>query len=410
MPRLPISDGKARWARPLLLVFALLLAWSSITQAGSMVFHVRNPSLALWFDADDPVALVRAAEARLAVRSNEDNAGARAVGAARRSIAQNPLNADAFGLYGLVRLANSDLSVIGRQMAMADRLSRRDLGTQLFLIEDSVRRNDVAEALEHYDTAMRVSDSIRPTLYPILTEAMREPAIRKRFLPYMDASTPWLEPFLRYAISNSSEPASIVALAVEAGGFPEGPQFATRVPELLSVVVGQEDYDTARRLYEVVGGGDPATLRDVRFTEATTETSLAPFTWQPFQMGDVDSLFIAGADSRLELEARMSAGVSAGIMRRLLALPPGTYAMAFPMQSEGHDPADTAQMQIACVSQGGRNVIADARRDLASEFVLGREFTVPRGCAYQMVTLSVSTRATPGEIVLTIDSPGLGTR
>ena len=171
-----------------------------------------------------------------------------------------------------------------------------------------MRRNDVAEALRHYDTAMRISESVRPSLYPVLTEAMREPAIRARFLPYMNASTPWLEPFLRHAIGNSSDPASIVALAVEAGGFPEGPRFATRVPELLSVLVAQGDYASARRLFEVVAGGDPAILTTAPFNDETTGIALAPFTWQPFQVDGIDSMFISGGQSGLELESRMDSG------------------------------------------------------------------------------------------------------
>ena len=380
-------------------------------QAGAMAFQTLQPGLSLRFDADNPIALVRAARADVVAGTGEEaNGGARALAAARRSIAQNPLNADAFGLYGLVSLANSEPDVIGRQVAMADRLSRRDLSTQLFLIEDSVRRNDVAEALRHYDAAMRVKESVRPTLLPILTEAIREPAIRQRFLPYMNASTPWLEAFTRHAVSNSSDPASIAALAMEAGGFPEGPQFATRVPELLSVLVGRNELDTAYRFYQSVGGGDPAMLRKVEFTEETTDQALAPFTWQPVLVGEIDSIFVAGADGQLEFEARMEAGRSGHILRKLFALPAGDYAISIPMRSDDYSPDDTVQLRLVCVNQGSQRIVFDEKQDLAEEFVFDPRFTVPASCPFQILILMATTAPTTGDVVLTLASPDLQRR
>ena len=39
----------------------------------------------------------------------------------------------------------------------ASSLSRRDVPTQLWLIEDAVRKNDIPGALSHYDAALRSS-------------------------------------------------------------------------------------------------------------------------------------------------------------------------------------------------------------------------------------------------------------
>ena len=407
MPKLAKTGGSTRWPRQIVLVIALVLAWTSAMQAGGMAFQVIQPSLSLRFDADNPVALVRSAKANVVAGTSEENGGARALAAARRSIAQSPLNADAFGLYGLVQMANSEPDVVGRQVAMADRLSRRDLSTQLFLIDDSVRRNDVAEALRHYDAAMRVEESVRPTLLPILADAMREPAIRKRFLPYMDASTPWLEAFSREAVSNASDPASIAALAIEAGGFPDQPRFATRVPELLSVLVASNDLDTALKFFRSVGGGSPDLLKTADFTEESTKPTLAPFTWQPVTVNEIDSIFVGGMDGNLEFEARMAAGQSGHVLRKLFALPPGNYALSIPMRIDDHTPGDIAQLRVACVDRDGQRIVADKKQDLEDEFVFNQQFAVPGNCPYQMVIMMVTTAPTTGDIVMTFESPRL---
>ncbi|NCQ35277.1 hypothetical protein GW813_09455 [bacterium] len=293
-----------------------------------MAFQSRSPALALRFDAGNPVALIRAAKADITAGVDTGDGGERAISAASRSIAQNPLNADAFGLYGLINMANADDETVSRQVIMADRLSRRDLSTQLFLIEDSVRRNDVAEALRHYDSAMRASEGVRPTLFAILAKAMREPAIRKRFMPYMTASNPWLEAFFRYATANPSDSTAVAQLAIEADGLPDGALYDRKVSELLSLLVQQQEYDTARRLYLKAGDGDPELLTDAAFTDANTDQLLMPITWQPSVYGDIDPLFVVARDGTLEFEARIASGFTGYVLQKLFMLPPGSYTLS----------------------------------------------------------------------------------
>lgn len=398
---------KAGWATVLGVVATLALSWGAASQAAGFVFQSKNPELALSLDADNPVALVRDAQMKIATGGAASEGRDAVLSAAQASIRELPLNAAAFRLYGLVQSANSDLAAVGRQVALADRLSRRDLGAQLFLIEDAVRRNDVASALRHYDTALRIKESSRAVLFPILTEAMREPLIRQRFLTYMASPPPWMEAFLRFAIANSSQPTSIAALAQEAGGFPEGAAFATRNKEMLSVLVGAGDHREAIAFYRSIKNADAAVLQSAEFTDRTTDVAFTPISWQPFELEGIDALFLAGKDDTLELEARMESGYTGPVLRKLLALPRGQYRFSARHRSDGHQPFDTLRWQAVCTGNAAGTLALDEGADFAPEFGVGGVLRVGQDCPQQMLTLSIATRASPGDIELIVESPNL---
>lgn len=395
------------WPAILGVAATLALTWGAISQTVGFTFQSRNPQLALKLDADNPVALVRDAQTQIATGGAQGEGRDAVLSAARTSIRELPLNAAAFRLYGLVQSANSDLAATGRQVALADRLSRRDLGAQLFLIEDAVRRNDVAGALRHYDTALRVEESSRAILFPILTEAMREPVIRRHFRPYMKDPPPWLEAYLRFAIGNASQPTAIAALATESGGFPQGAVFASRNKEMLSVLVGAGQHREAIAFYRSIDDADAAVLRSIGFGENTTNSAYTPITWQPFELDGLDALFLAGEGGTLELEARVESGYSGPILRKLLALPRGQYRFSTQHRSEGYQPFDTLRWQAICVGSTTGALALDEGADIAAEVSVTGTLDVGDDCAQQMLTLSIDTRASPGDVELIVKSPSL---
>lgn len=401
---------RARGTKIAIIGLGVALAIGSSLQAASFAFQSKVPSIALQIDPNNPVALVRKARNNLAAGTSDGDNASETLQAARQSIAANPLNADAFSLYGLITMANSDTKTVSRQMTMADRLSRRDSATQLFLIEEAVRRNDVAAALRHYDAALRVRSSLRASLFPVLASALRESAIRKRFLPYMSSSTPWLEPFLRYAIVEGEYPASIAALALEAGGFPDSESFARRTEELLRVLITKNEYGLALQIFEKIGDGDPAILTDGRFTAANTDQRFAPFTWQIDTHGGIDPIFVTNASDALELEVRLDAGFTGNVLRKVFALPPGSYALAASTESEGNSAEGTVGWVMSCVSNSGSREILRESQDLLDQGSFETSFEVPEGCPFQMLQLSARTSAGLGDIVFVVGSPEISKR
>lgn len=390
-------------------VAALALAWSAATHSASFAFQASNPELALRIAPSNPVALVHAAQQSIALGAAGGAGGPSIIRAAERSIREQPLNAAAFRLYGLVRTANSDLDAIGAQVAMADRLSRRDLAAQLFLIEYAVRRNDIAAALRHYDTALRVEESSGALLYPVLTAAMSEPLIRQRFRPYLAARPPWLESFLRQAVSTSKNPAEIAALAMEAGGFPSSDEYSSLDTELLVALEAAEQFPALVRYYGSLDHADRSLLTTLAFTEANTRRSLAPVSWLPYAIEGIDSVFVTTAEGQLELEAELDSGFAGPVARKLTALPAGIYRLSAAMRAEAFQPDDNIRWQIVCAKSGtetGRELL-NQTVEMAARFAFGGQFTVPAGCPVQRIEIFGQTGFGIDAATVSIASPSL---
>lgn len=390
--------------RTLAVAFAaLIVAGFATRDALAFALQSRAPDLVLRIDPGNPVALTQQAETQLTLGNPHMNS-ARVSEIARRSIRRLPLNAPAFRLYGLVQTADANMGRIGEQMAMANHLSRRDLGTQLFMIEDSVRRHDIAGALTAYDSALRITRSSQSVLYPVLTEAMREPLIRQRFIPYVKTTPPWLESFLRFAISNASEPASIAELAFAAHGFPKGGAYSSLDAELLGVLVGKGEYPMAVRYYRFLKSADPAILASLAMNEATTNSAYAPVTWQAYSLAGIDAAWVATSKNSVELEASLEAGYVGPVARKILALAPGTYEVAAPFGGAADGPDQTLSWKITCPDGA---VLLDASAQLAEKGAVTGRFSVPAGCVAQIVSISVRTAPGMDSIDLMLSSPRL---
>lgn len=382
-----------------------LLAWGAASNAAVNLFHFKAPQIALSLDSSDPVALVRDAQTRFNIGEIEGGS-IEMLGIVQRSVSELPLNGPAFRLYGLTSAANADLPGVRAQMAMSDQLERRDAAAQLWLIEDAVEQNDIARALRHYDTALRVQRSSRALLYPVLTDALESEVIRERFLPYFDARPPWLDSFLRYAVSNTQQPTVIAELARSAGGFPEGPAFSSLDRELLTQLVAFEEYAAATDHFSRIDGADPSVLGDLSLTDASTNAAFAPITWQPFQIDGIETFVLASpsGNDAVEIEAEVEAGYKGPLARKLLALDPGAYRLSAEMRADDYGRADTARWIIRCAGQPQTLPLVQEEAPLADDFTISAAFTVPQDCPVQTVFVYSDTLVSTGYISIVLAS------
>lgn len=94
----------------------------------------------------------------------------------------------------------------------SERLSRRNLITQLWAIEDAVARDDVAGALRHYDIALRTAPRMAEVLFPVLKSASTDPAIRTGLIRTLSGKPLWAGDFIDYVSDNSADPQATVSL------------------------------------------------------------------------------------------------------------------------------------------------------------------------------------------------------
>src|SRR3546814_1290750 len=76
--------------------------------------------------------------------------------------------------------ARGDQAKGERLLAYSQKLSRRDLRTQLMAIELAVAQGDISGALRHYDIALRTKKNAPELLFPVLTSALPDPRSEER--------------------------------------------------------------------------------------------------------------------------------------------------------------------------------------------------------------------------------------
>jgi hypothetical protein len=337
--RLDVGDKSRRWLKLAIIIIALIpLFWATLTRAITDVYHLHDPQIALALHAGDPLALVTSAEQMLIDGPVSSSAASTIAGAARRSIEAQALNPYAAKLLAGVLLARGDVNGMAL-FRVADRMTRRDLGVQLWLVEDAVRRDDISAALAHYDSALRVTASVAPTLFAILSEAIDDPRLWPAFRATIPPSSPWLGAFLRYAAKASRHPASIVGLLAHYPSLPPRPEFDAFRHELIGQLIARNDFATARMFYLAQPGADPTMLNSVSIGETAADPRYTPFSWRLFNDNAVQSTFVSSSESGgLSIQVTLAEGSSGVIAQKMTLLPPGRYQL---VTRQHIDPAST---------------------------------------------------------------------
>lgn len=412
-PQATLPDMSRPYGRPILVALAGLvtigLAASAAMFSASYAFEPRNPQLALTLDGDNPEAIVGRIEAAIAdpgtaVATDE------VLDAARASIAALPLNASAFRLFAGSSNNRESIAQFEAQVAMSDRLSRRDLATQLFLIEAAVERRDIRAALRHYDVAMRIRESSRGLLFPVLSSAIKSPEIRAELVPYLRDRAPWAGGFVRHAINTTADPRNVVRLLGEAGGMPEGTFYDALHGALLNRLINDGAIETANAYYRNAGESAQQALASVAMSRVSTRAEFAPVMWQLFEIEGVDSMFVAGVDDGFELVSELDPGFTGTLARRTAALAPGRYRLMIPVRAEDVEPGSATRWQMVCIGGGRQDQVADEDIEIADGQTVAVEFTIPAWCDAQMFTISARIGFAPRNPVLTIGSPALSRR
>ena len=390
-------------------IAAFLTAGAAVADTTVNMLHTRAPQSALAIDANDPVALIRNAQTQIVAGNTEASADEAVLQVVQRSVRELPINGPAFRLYGLNSATSADIAAMRAQMRVSDRMERRDVGAQLWLIENAVEQNDVNAALRHYDTALRVEESSRALLFPVLTQALDSPLIRERFVPYMKANPQWLEGFLRYAVSNTENPASLAALARINGGWPEGDAFSSLDTELLARLVANDNFDGAVEHFRQIESADPATLTSLALNDATTNWRLAPIAWQPFRIDGVETYILASPDGggAVEIEAEMEAGYKGPVARKFLALKPGRYRVDAAMRAEDFSNPDQVRWTLDCAETGRSQRLLAEEVAFDEDMTLSATLQVPAGCDVQSLLIRAETLVTTRYVKLVLESAKL---
>jgi|GEM_PF-2042951 len=388
------GGGMLRWG--IGIVAAAIAAWIAWAFTFAMVQanRVPDPSLRSWttaaalsLKAETLIQSVDQARGAAALRSP---AVPQAVALAREALGRSPVDARAARVVGLGDAIAGHTDAARTMMRYAETLSRRDVPTQLWLIEDRVTANDVAAALVHYHRAMQSSPPSRELLSPILAQAADEAPIVRSLAPILRTRPEWWSEFLGDFVDRTR---SSYALGVVADSLRLDPKVdveRARLSTMLNRYVYLGDVAGGRRLFDRLtgtGANGPAVANG----DFERDPGLPPYGWQYSETGSSAGTRERrdGASGEFALTLDGNEGQEAA--RQLLTLSPGSYVLRATVGTVRPGLTTPPSVTLRCTT-GSDKLLADGYAPIAQPVAtMTLRFTVPVGCAGQ--TLVIHTAA-----------------
>lgn len=357
------------------------LAYFSFALAVAGIARHRAPAQALAFVPWEGTAI--AAQDDLALLAGKKLTSDQLEVRMRRSLQNQPVNAKAMRLLATAADLRGDKLRAESLLARGVQLTRRDMISQLWMIEFAADRNDMVKVLMHFDTALRTSRKAEAVLFPRLTLAIRNPEVRSALKPYIARKADWVPDFFGYAIRSQASSANLVNLFVETGG-PRDEKLAAQLRTiLLGRLFNSGDFAEMRRLYLADSKGDPKRLTDVRFDDRDVSQELGPVGWQLVDEVDAGAAFIAGSTrERPAMNVYANTAVTRVVARKTLFLAAGQYNLRATTSGIAKDEGAAIGWQLRCLDPLEATMIHRVT-NVAARLETG--FSVPGGCKVQLL-------------------------
>lgn len=300
---------------------------------------------------------------------------------AHAALRRAPLAVSALSTLGMNLQLRGDTPAARRVLAYAQKLTRRDLRTQIWSIEDAVARNDIPGALNQYDITLRTIRGAPDLLFPVLTGAIVEPSIREALVRKMAVDAPWGRDFVIYAAAASPDTQAVLELLNTMRHADIAvPEVASQ--RLVDALLAREDVERAWRYYATIRPrAMRAASRDPRFTVRHAAPTV--FDWR---LVDDAALTVAmePSDQGGRFDFASAPGAGGAALRQMQALPPGDYLIQGAASVEQTD-APLPYWLLACAN--GRELGRVEMTSRAGRFA--GTVHVPQDCPVQSLTLMV---------------------
>lgn len=369
----------------ILVVLGLVGAWFAAALAISGVARIKAPQAALLTMPNESTALAARADQLFFV--NPQNPPREVELLARRALENQAINAKALRILGYVADANGDTKTAEKYVRMAAKLSRRELGAQLWMVEASARKGDVAQTLVHYDIALRTKPDAQTILFPRLLNAIEDREIRTALKPYIRAENSWAIAFLYFANPNSKNLPLLVDLIVETGGLVDEEIAKDQELGLIGRLVAESYFADARRLYLQMPTAKPARLTSAAFDASDRDARFGPMGWQLLEDPDAGGGFTGNAGGRqTSLVIYANSATTRPVAKKLLYLKPGKYLFSARLANLNRGDRGFLRWQLRCPAIGDTPAWAIDSINAS----LSAELVVPANCPVQFLDLIAS--------------------
>ena len=378
------------------IVVALGLAWLAFmnTRVGVGLQLMPNTAMGAGFD---PVrSRLSTLEKQQIAPGFKDQAAA--VRVAKAALRQSPLNPRALRMLAFADIDAGRVDRAEAKMVMADRLSRRDGATQLWLADRRGRQGRIGDALRHIDVLLRTSPEATTPLLERLAMALALPEAREAIKPMIVTDTPWIERFFAVAVERSPSMAPLGELVASLREAPRLQRLESSYASLVYRLAGEKQYDLIRKVYVKLPGARADDLYDVSLRSAVDPKGYRPVIWDfgsrsdrgAAMLGPDEAEFFAMSDVR---------GVAAS---KAVFLKSDGQALRFRKKEGAAGDGAAAFWRITCVLGRAAKSSTQSRNLLDSPNGTVLRVPFPAGCGAVQIEMIVdgAMRRDPTRVVL----------
>ena len=296
---------------------------------------------------------------------------------AKAALRTSPLDAQALTVLAIT----GETAAGGSLLTLAEQVTRRSDFVELVALDEAAKKQDLDGALSHIDRLLTIYPDTQVTIFPALVAALSDPQAPDLLIKRK--SRPWFVPFLGFAISNSSEIATSLAMVEKAS--------LTSKPDdgLLNAVVSRLTKEGAVREAQAFAiryaHVSPDDLTDFSLTTETLDQRLVPLTWKTAP--DVTSSDLV--NTKVSLEFPIPPLRTIDLLDRQTGLTPGSYVLEQSVSSGSGSPPSSVSWSMTCIGQAQpawqqEVPITSAKMRFKSRIA------IPQGCLGQAWKLSAS--------------------
>jgi tetratricopeptide (TPR) repeat protein len=338
-----------------LAVGSIWLGWRIIANAAAQNFALSSPDTALRWMPNASVALNQMAQQELVDPDADLRAAQRW---AQRALRSRPLDDRAVFLLGVIAQRNGDKQKAAALMNIAGERTWRDLGTQIWLFENEVRRGDFTHALEHADAMLRVDPHFDTQLFPTLAAFTAVPPAFQALVHILETDPPWRSWYLTQAssrLANQARLDELYTLLMKSKAPPSKDELHPYLNRLLKDGRFPEAYKiwlSTLTPAEMPNGKYPYN-RDFSFP-----IDGLPFNWDLTSIPGADVRIIStDAGRKHALRVQFSgARVSFENVRQVMMLAPGNYRFEGQVKAEDLQTARGLWWRIYCAEKPGKTL------------------------------------------------------
>lgn len=265
--------------------------------------------------------------------------------AIRSTLRFQPLNPQVLALLGVSAAGPDGTSpATDRLMKLADRISRREPLSQIWMIETASAADDVPGAVRHYHTVLSTNPGLYGTLIPILATAIDYPEVQSSLRPYLRGEPVWKRSFLDYAATNAKLD-SYLGLIGGDFGIVSGPALVPANSEFVARLGSAGRGDEAKKFAaKSLPEFNADAFGAAGFSKASLDPRMGKLAWVAGSGSSVDSVSISG-EVAVSIEPDAEADV---LSRSFMVKPSAAYLASVAVDADEPAKLSSFKLIITC--------------------------------------------------------------